>query len=261
MSYCNKCGYVIKESYNFCGNCGTKIVKNEIDYYTEVLNNFDGILIALVAKLSKIDGIICKDESEYISKLFTSLIEKFKHKKYIPNIREIYKKILNNEKNDVNNIDKLCDKLNKLNISEREKIHTIEILLELAHIDMNYHDNEENFIVKIVHYLNLDFKIYQNIKSKYTNKDSESNNNSKEEKKASKPFNGSLTIKEAFEALESNETDTNKVLKDNYRRLAKQYHYDSIVSKDLPKDLIDFAEEKLKIINAAYEKIKKYRGI
>ena len=37
--------------------------------------------------------------------------------------------------------------------------------------------------------------------------------------------------------------------------------YDSIVSKDLPKDLIDFAEEKLKMINSAYEKVKKYKGI
>ena len=37
--------------------------------------------------------------------------------------------------------------------------------------------------------------------------------------------------------------------------------YDSIVSKDLSKNLIDFAEEKLRIINLAYEKVKKYKGI
>jgi DnaJ like chaperone protein len=251
LSYCGECGSVITDNYNFCGNCGVKIVKNEIDYYAEVLNNFDGILIAIVAKLSKIDGRICQAESEYISELFNSLIETFKHKIYIPNIREIYKKILNNEKNDFYNLDILCKKLNQLNILEKDKIFIIEVLLELAHIDSSYDEDEENFIVKIVHYLDLDFKIYQNMKNEY----------SKSEENPTKPFNGTLSIKEAFEVLESNETDTNKVIKDNYRRLAKQYHYDSIVSKDLPKDLIDFAEEKLKIINSAYEKVKKYKGI
>lgn len=258
MSYCGECGSVITDNYNFCGNCGVKIVKDEVDYYDEVLNNFDGILIAIVAKLSKIDGRICKSESEYISELFNTLIETFKHKIDIPNIREIYKKILNSEKNDFYNIDILCKKLNQLNILEKDKIFIIEILLELAHIDSSYDEDEENFIVKIVHYLDLDFKIYQNMKNKYAK--SESNNNqSKEENTTS--FNGTLSIKEAFEVLESNESDTTKVIKDNYRRLAKQYHYDSIISKDLPKDLIYFAEEKLKIINSAYEKVKKYKGI
>lgn len=263
MSYCGKCGSLIKDNYNFCGNCGTKIEKKEIDYYAEVLNNLDGLLIAIVAKLSKLDGRICKSESEYISGLFTLLIENFKHKTYIPNIREIYKKILDNEKNDFYNIEVLCKKLNQLNILEKEKIFVIEILLELAHIDSKYHEDEENFIIKIVHYLNLDFKIYQSMKSKYTKSESD-NNQSKEEnnfKDNAKTFNGSLTLKESFEILESKENDTNKVIKDNYRRLAKQYHYDSIVSKDLPKDLIDFAEEKLKMINSAYEKVKKYKGI
>ncbi len=33
--------------------------------------------------------------------------------------------------------------------------------------------------------------------------------------------------------------------------------YDSIVSKDLPKNLIDFAEDKLRIINLAYGKVKR----
>lgn len=260
MSYCGECGSLIRDNYNFCGNCGVKIVKNEIDYYKEILNSFDGILIAMLAKLSKIDGRICSAESEYISKLLTLLIATSKYQN-LPNIRDIYKKILNNEKNNVDNIYILCEKLKQLAIPEKDKIFVIEILLELAHIDSTYDEDEENFIVKIVHYLDLDFKIYQNIKNKYSKSESNNNESNEENTTNKNNFNGFLSIKEAFEVLESNETDSNKVIKDNYRRLAKQYHYDSIVSKDLPKDIIDFAEEKLKIINSAYEKIKKYKGI
>ena len=71
-----------------------------------------------------------------------SLIENFKHKTYIPNIREIYKKILDSEKNDLYNISMLCEKLNQLNISEKDKIFVIEILLELAHIDSKYDEDD-----------------------------------------------------------------------------------------------------------------------
>lgn len=68
--------------------------------------------------------------------------------------------------------------------------------MELAHIDSTYDEDEENFIVKIVHYLDLDFKIYQNIKNKYSK--SESNNNESNEKKQSNKnsFNGKLSLKD-----------------------------------------------------------------
>ncbi len=260
MSCCQNCFSKINEKDIFCGNCGVKIVKNEIDYYKKILNSFDGILIAMLSKLSKIDGRICSAESEYISKLFTLLIATSKYEN-LPNIREIYKKILNNEKNNLDNIYILCEKLKQLAIPEKDKIFVIEILLELAHIDSTYDEDEENFIVKIVHYLDLDFKIYQNIKNKYSK--SESNNNESNEKKQSNKnsFNGKLSLKESFEILELNENAINTEIKKQYRNLAKQYHYDSMVSKNLPKDMIDFAEEKSKMINAAYEVIKKNKGI
>ena len=40
----------------------------------------------------------------------------------------------------------------------------------------------------------------------------------------------------------------------------KEYHYDSIASKDLPQEMIEFAEAKSKELNEAYSAIKKIRG-
>ncbi len=40
-------------------------------------------------------------------------------------------------------------------------------------------------------------------------------------------------------------------IKNNYRKLVKQYHYDSMASRDLPQDILEFAEEKAKVINSA----------
>lgn len=63
-----------------------------------------------------------------------------------------------------------------------------------------------------------------------------------------------------YEVLESKKTDTLDTIKANYRRLMKEYHYDSIASKDLPQEMVEFAEEKTKLINEAYSAIKQMKG-
>ncbi len=63
-----------------------------------------------------------------------------------------------------------------------------------------------------------------------------------------------------YEVLESKKTDSFDVIKANYRRLMKEYHYDSIASKDLPQEMVKFAEEKTKLINEAYSAIKGNRN-
>ena len=60
-----------------------------------------------------------------------------------------------------------------------------------------------------------------------------------------------------YEILEPSKNDTLDTIKKNYRRLMKEYHYDSIASKGLPEDMLKFAEEKTKELNEAYDAIKK----
>ncbi len=62
-----------------------------------------------------------------------------------------------------------------------------------------------------------------------------------------------------YEILESSKNDSLDIIKKNYRRLIKEYHYDSIASKGLPKDMLEFAEEKTKELNEAYAAVKKLK--
>ena len=68
------------------------------------------------------------------------------------------------------------------------------------------------------------------------------------------------TVNNHYEILESQPTDSMDVIKKNYRRLVKEYHYDSIASKDLPEDMIKFAQKKTQDLNEAYNAIKEARG-
>jgi len=63
-----------------------------------------------------------------------------------------------------------------------------------------------------------------------------------------------------YEELESSPNDDFSVIKKNYRRLMKEHHYDSLVSKGLPKDMLEFSEEKTKRLNEAYAAIKELQG-
>lgn len=260
--FCSNCKKENSCDNQFCIYCGTNLMdkkeekqsqnyKYDEDVYTIILNSYDGILVAFLAKVAKSDGKISTIEAKYISSIYDELC---KHRTSIPNIRVIYKEILNNEKSNLNNINELSTKFISLNMNNVQKINLIETLVDLAYIDNEYDKKEENLIVKIVYSLHIDFSIYKNIVDKYnTNNSSDSSSHSH--------TNHNLNIDECYQVLESNKDDSNSDIKKNYRRLVQQYHTDILSSKDLPKDMIKFAEEKLKLINTAYAKIKKYRGI
>jgi DnaJ like chaperone protein len=259
-----KCKDCKKE--NSCGNrfciyCGTILedkekkqsesYKKEEDIYNIILNSYDGILVAFLAKVAKSDGQITTIEAKYISSIYDELC---KHRTSISNIRTIYKEILNNEKSNLNNINELSTKFINLNMNKIQKINLIETLVDLAYIDNEYDEKEENLILKIVYSLHIDFSIYKNIVDKYkTHNSSDYYSHSY--------TNHNLNIDECYQVLESRKDDSNSDIKKSYRKLVRQYHTDILSSKDLPKDIIKFAEEKLKLINMAYEKIKRYRNI
>jgi len=75
------------------------------------------------------------------------------------------------------------------------------------------------------------------------------------------PAGPSLNQMDAYYAeLESQPSDEFSVVKKNYRRLMKEHHYDSLVSKGLPQDMLEFSEEKTKRLNEAYAAIKEQKG-
>jgi len=245
---CKSCNANNDCNDKFCTNCGSKLDSVNSQTYEEVLNSVDGIVVALLAKIAKADGRISQEEADYLSSVFDTLAEKRDDR---TEAKKIYKEILKQEKDRTSNIDKFCELLSYTKAPKDLKVEIVKIFLELAYIDGVYDKNEENIIVKIVHHLDLEFSIYQNLKKQFEPKqDSRSKNST----------STNLSLDECYEVLESSKTDSMDVIKKNYRKLVRQYHYDSMASKDLPQEMLKFAEEKTKTINQAYEKIKKSRG-
>ncbi len=72
---------------------------------------------------------------------------------------------------------------------------------------------------------------------------------------------GRSSLKIAYQALGAEESDSDETVKKKYRKLINKYHPDKFISRGMPKDEINLANEKTQQIRNAYEQIKKNRGI
>ncbi|VAX07713.1 hypothetical protein MNBD_ALPHA03-1370, partial [hydrothermal vent metagenome] len=64
-----------------------------------------------------------------------------------------------------------------------------------------------------------------------------------------------------YEILGVSRADTDKEIKSAYRKLIKEHHPDLLASQGLPPEFIEVANEKLSVINVAFDRIEKERGM
>ncbi|WP_460018722.1 TerB family tellurite resistance protein [Magnetospira thiophila] len=54
---------------------------------------------------------------------------------------------------------------------------------------------------------------------------------------------------------------TDEELKSAYRKLVREHHPDTLIAQGLPQEFMDLAHEKMAAINAAYDELKRRRGL
>lgn len=253
---CTKCDKNNDRNNRFCIYCGTKFIKEAVginpSLYRDIRNSYDGLFISLLVKVAKVDGKITQVEAKILESVFDRLSS---FRQDTSNIRDIYKQILAQEKENFDNVAEICNNLLALGITEYDKLDFIDSLLALTYSDGTFNHHNENLIIKIVCFLHIDFSLYQKIKSKFEPQ-------KQEQTHGDQTFTGGhLSLEKCYQVLEITANDSNQTIKQNYRKMVRNYHTDILSSKDLPKDMIAFAEEKLKKINRAYETLKHYKGI
>ena len=50
-------------------------------------------------------------------------------------------------------------------------------------------------------------------------------------------------------------------LKSRYRTLIREHHPDTLIAQGVPQEFVDVANEKLAVINDAYDRVAKERGL
>ncbi len=185
-------------------------------------------LIVLSAKISKADGQVSKEELIAI-----------KDKLKIPeNEIDNVGKIFNKAKEESSGYEPYAQQIaqiykNNLNVLEE----VINILFYIAEADGNTSQSELNMIQDIAQIFGLNQSQFNSIR---------------ESRKSSDKLN-------PYIVLESKPEEDLQTIRKKYLKLSKEHHPDILISKGVPKEVIEESKKKMRAINSAWSQIQKLK--
>ena len=186
-------------------------------------------LIVLSAKLCKADGQISREELIAV-----------KDKLKIPeNELDQVGKIFNKAKEESQGYEPYAQQIAQIyrgNLNVLEEV--INILFYIAEADGNVSTSELEMIENISSIFGLSQAQFRSIK---------------ESRKSSDKLN-------PYIVLESNPDDDLQKIRKKYIKLSKDHHPDLLISKGVPKEVIDESKKKMRAINSAWDQIQKLKS-
>ena len=71
----------------------------------------------------------------------------------------------------------------------------------------------------------------------------------------------SRSLADAYTALGTTESASDRDVKQAYRRLMSQYHPDKLIAEGMPEDMVKMATERTQEVQNAWEQVRKARGL
>jgi DnaJ like chaperone protein len=188
-------------------------------------------IFSILGKFAKADGIVTSNE--------IAVVEEFiSHMNMAEREREFAKKIFNQAKKSTYSIDDFATQFYMINRNQPAVlISFLDVLFKLAAADERLHYTEDDALNRIKRIFHISDQQFDNIKAVYF-KD----------------------MDKYYKILNCTTDSTNQEIKKSYKKLAKDFHPDTIVSKGLPEEFMLFAKDRFQEIQEAYEKVRKERN-
>jgi DnaJ like chaperone protein len=189
--------------------------------------DFAASLIVLAAAVMKADGKVLKAELDYVKEFFS---RQFGTKLAVENmlvLRELLKQEIN--------VREVSQQI-RTYMDHSSRLQLIHFLFGISSADGHVHTQEVEMIRKISDYLGIRTTDFESIKAMFY-KD----------------------VYGAYKILETTPDANEEELKKAYRKMATKYHPDKV--SHLGDEFQKAANEKFQQVNAAWEQIKKERGI
>lgn len=244
---CSHCNYENEMDTKFCIKCGKSSFTTESTYRED--ETVAGYIVSLLAYIAKGDDVVSNKEAALIGKVLDELSLEDTH------IRNMLKDIFNRAKDkssrDHNVISQKLYKeiLAEMDtMSERNDFLTMIAMyfMALVYVDGRLNQKQNTIVTEILKNLRFTEARIRDIHAEF------------QETQHADP---KTTTDKDYATLNCKPSDSDETIKKAYRDLAKQYHPDTLQGKNLPEAIMILATEKFKEINAAYEKIKKQRGM
>jgi len=194
---------------------------------------FTVAVITLAAKLAKVDGQVTRDEVATLKRIFQ-----------IPEGASAdVGAIFNEAKKDAQGFEPYARQIALLLRGNRAVLEDLlGALVMIAHADGVYHPAERDYIHQVGRIFGFSEADVRRIETMFTGATA---------KDESDPY----------EVLGVDAKATDGEVKSAYRKLLQENHPDKLMSQGLPEDFIEVANKKMAEINAAYDRIKKERGL
>lgn len=188
-------------------------------------------IFSILGKLAKIDGVVSREELLVVENFIRGMNISSKE-------RTFAKEIFLQAKDSSYTIEDFAIQFCQMNRHEPAILHSfLDVLFQVAAADGVFHPAEETALKKIKDIFRVSDQQFNNVKARYF-KD----------------------VNKYYRTLNCSPDSPNEEIKKNYRKLVKDFHPDTIISKGLPEEFIHFATKRFQEIQGAYETVKKERG-
>lgn len=207
-----------------------RVIRNEVNETfgnTEPKRDFNVTLLVLSAAVMKADGNVKKSELDYVKRFFLQNFGQERAENYIKMLREILE-------NDYD-IYEVSQQVGRY-MDYSSRLQLLHYLFGIANADGRISSEEQSVINTISDYMGITNSDFQSVKAMFI-KETDS----------------------AYKILGVDPSATDEEVKRAYREMAKKNHPDLV--SNLGEEVRKAAEKKFQEINAAYEAIKKQRGM
>ncbi|MDO9512779.1 MAG: TerB family tellurite resistance protein [Bacteroidales bacterium] len=189
--------------------------------------DFSVSLLVLAAAVMKADGQVLKSELDFVKRFFVRQFGEQEATEQIKLLRDILKQEIP--------LHEVCGQISTY-MDYSTRLQLLHFLYGIAGADNTYHTAETDVIESIARWLGISATDYKSVKAMFI-KDTAN----------------------AYQILGISTSATDEELKKAYRAMAILHHPDKV--SHLGNDVQNAAKEKFQQINAAYEEIKKERGL
>jgi DnaJ like chaperone protein len=188
-------------------------------------------LFSILGKLSKMDGVVTKDEIDVVQDFINGLTIDETEKQFA-------RQIFNEAKNSPYLIDDFAIQLYQA-VKDQPTllVSYFDLLFRIVAADGTFHPAEESALKRVKEIFNISDNQYEDLKAAYFN-----------------------DFDKYYKILNCTPDSTNEEIKSSYKKLVKDFHPDTIISKGLPEEFIEFATSRFRKIQESYEKIKQERN-
>ena len=194
---------------------------------------FSVALVALAAKLAKSDGQVTRHEVEALKRIFR-----------IPrDASGQVGAIFNEAKKDALGFEPYAKQIAQILGGNRQMLEELlAALLMIAHADGQYHQAEREYVAAVARIFGFGAAELHRIESTFVT-------------------GAAAPQSDPYEILGVKRQASDQEIKAAHRKLLRENHPDAMMAQGLPEDFIAVANKKMAEINAAWDRIKKERGL